>query len=130
MTKRQETKKKKTNTVQFFDYSMLAVLICLVCFGLVMLYSTSAYSALVNYGDRMHYFKRQLIFCVAGLIGMYIIAKIDYHIYIKWAKKIYFFSIFSQYGLLQDIVEYSSLCYTVVPCCVSILHIIVCICQS
>ena len=94
MTKRQETKKKKTNTVQFFDYSMLAVLICLVCFGLVMLYSTSAYSALVNYGDSMHYFKRQLIFCVAGLIGMYIIAKIDYHIYIKWAKKIYFFSIF------------------------------------
>ena len=62
MTKRQETKKKKTNTVQFFDYSMLAVLICLVCFGLVMLYSTSAYSALVNYGDSMHYFKRHLIF--------------------------------------------------------------------
>ena len=30
-------------------------------------------------------------------------------------------------GLLQDI-EYSSLCYTVGPCCLSALYIIVCIC--
>ena len=33
------------------------------------------------------------------------------------------------YGLLQDI-EYSSLCYTVGPCCLLILCIIVCTCQS
>ena len=31
-----------------------------------------------------------------------------------------------QYGLSQDI-DYSSLCYTVGPCCLSILYIIVCI---
>ena len=31
------------------------------------------------------------------------------------------------YGLLQDI-EYSSLCYTVGPCCFSTLYIVVCIC--
>ena len=30
-------------------------------------------------------------------------------------------------GLLQDI-EYSSLCYAVGPCCLSILYTIVCIC--
>ena len=30
-------------------------------------------------------------------------------------------------GLSQDI-EYSSLCYTIGPCCLSILHIVVCIC--
>ena len=34
--------------------------------------------------------------------------------------------ILSQYGLSQD-VESSSLCYTVGPCCLSILHVIVCI---
>ena len=38
---------------------------------------------------------------------------------------IYFFLF--HYGLLQD-TEYSSLCYTVGPCCLSILYIIVCIC--
>ena len=30
------------------------------------------------------------------------------------------------YGLLQDI-EYSSLCYTVGPCCLSIFYIVVCV---
>ena len=39
------------------------------------------------------------------------------------------FRIPSHYGLLQDI-EYSSLCYTVGPCYLSILLIVVCICQS
>ena len=42
------------------------------------------------------------------------------HIYIL-------FHILFHYGLSQDI-EYSSLCYTVGPCCLSIPYIIVCIC--
>ena len=94
MARKKETRKKRTNTVSYFDYSLLAVLIFLSCFGLVMLYSTSAYSALVSYGDSMHYFKRQILFCIVGFIGMYIVMKIDYHVYIKWAKPIYFFSVF------------------------------------
>ena len=80
--------------VSFFDYNLLTVLIFLVCFGLVMLYSTSAYSALINHKDSMYYFKRQLFFYGTGFAGMYIVSKIDYHIYIKWAKPLYFFSIF------------------------------------
>ena len=64
-----ERKKKKRNTRnvksadQYFDYSMLAVLIFMICFGLVMLFSTSSYSALIKQGDSMFYLKRQLIFC-------------------------------------------------------------------
>lgn len=68
MARNQKTRKRKMTKTRYFDYSMLAVLIFLICFGLVMLYSTSSYSALVTYGDSMHYFKRQLIFCVMGLI--------------------------------------------------------------
>lgn len=82
---------KKT---RYFDYSMLAVLIFLVCFGLVMLYSTSSYSALVNYGDSMYYFKRQMVFYALGFTGMWIVYAIDYHFYIKWAKYLYFLSLF------------------------------------
>ena len=40
---------------------------------------------------------------------------------------IFFFHILFHYGLLQAI-EYSSLCYTVGPCCLSVLYIVVCIC--
>ena len=37
-----------------------------------------------------------------------------------------FFNILFHYGLPQNI-EYSSLCYTVGPCCLYILYIIICI---
>ena len=42
---------------------------------------------------------------------------------------LYFFHIPFHYGLLHDI-EYSSLCSTTGPCCLSILYIIVCIPNS
>ena len=40
----------------------------------------------------------------------------------------FFFYILFHYGLSQDI-QYSSLCYTLRPCCLSILNIMVCIYQ-
>ena len=89
-----KTKRRKTTKIGYFDYSLLAVLICLVCFGLVMLYSVSAYSALVHYNDSMFYFKRQLFFCLTGFVGMYIVSRIDYHWYIKKSKALYMFSMF------------------------------------
>lgn len=90
MAKRRSGKKQG---IYYFDYSMLAVLIFLVCFGLVMLYSTSSYSALIDYGDSMYYFKRQIVFCAAGIVGMYIVSRINYHFYIRWAKYLYYISI-------------------------------------
>ncbi|MEG0722427.1 MAG: cell division protein, partial [Lachnospiraceae bacterium] len=50
---------RKRKTIQYFDYSLLAIVIFLVCFGLVMLYSTSSYSAQIENGDSMFYLKRQ-----------------------------------------------------------------------
>ena len=38
-----EANKKKGDKVHYFDYSLLAIVIFLMCFGLVMLYSTSSY---------------------------------------------------------------------------------------
>lgn len=87
--------KKMKSSMKYFDYSLVAVIVFLVCFGLVMLYSASAYSAEVNYsGDSMHYFKRQLFFCVVGGAAAYVVSLVDYHKYAKYAKKFFFFSIF------------------------------------
>lgn len=87
------TVKRKKTVVRYFDYSLLAVLIFLVCFGLIMLYSSSSYSALVKYKDSMYFLKRQMMFCAAGFFGMYWISRIDYHIYAKYARRFYWFSI-------------------------------------
>lgn len=90
--------KKKEHSITYFDYSLLAILICLICFGLVMLYSTSSYSAMMKQnGDSLFYFKRQVLFCIVGLIGMLIVTKIDYHWYFERSKFFYFVSIFMMF---------------------------------
>ena len=60
-------KKKKRKNGFYFDYSLLFVLIFIVGFGLTMIYSTSSYTAQINYGNPEYYFKRQLIFDLLGL---------------------------------------------------------------
>ena len=52
-------KKRKEKKAHYFDYSLLAIVIFLMCFGLVMLYSTSSYSAALKFGNSMYYFKKQ-----------------------------------------------------------------------
>lgn len=91
--KKTQTRERKKTKIRYYDYSLLAVIIFLVCFGLVMLYSTSAYSALVKYGDSMYFFKRQIFFCVFGFLGMYVASRIDYHKLAPYAKKLYWFSV-------------------------------------
>ncbi len=78
-------KKKKRKNGFYFDYSLLFVLIFIVGFGLTMVYSTSSYTAQINYGDSEYYFKKQLVFDLGGLLIMLLIAlKFDYH----WLKRI------------------------------------------
>lgn len=64
----------------YYDYNLVAVIVLLTCFGLVMLYSTSAYMAEINHGDDMFYFKKQALISVACIIIALVISKIDYHI--------------------------------------------------
>lgn len=71
----------KEKTIKYFDYTLLFVIIFLVCFGLVMLYSTSSYNAQIEYGDGTHYLKRQAFACCLGFAAMFVISKIDYHVW-------------------------------------------------
>lgn len=84
-----EEKKRTVKKIHYFDYNMLTITIFLLCFGLIMLYSTSSYSAQLDFGDSMFYFKRQALFCVLGFAGMLIVAKIDYHLWAKLGKLAY-----------------------------------------
>ncbi len=72
---------KLWNDGKYFDYSLLFIVFFLLCIGLVMIYSTSSYKGSVTFNDPAYYFKRQAIFAVLGLVVMYIVSKVDYHIY-------------------------------------------------
>ncbi len=84
--------KEKKQKDQYFDYSLLTIIIFLVCFGLVMLYSTSFYSAQIKFGDGMYYFKRQALISAGSILIMMFVSKIDYHWYAHVAKPAYFIS--------------------------------------
>ena len=75
-----ETRAKKNTKSHYYDYSLVAVIILLTCFGLIMLYSTSAYTAEIDFGDDMYYFKRQAVISVACIGAALVISRIDYHI--------------------------------------------------
>lgn len=90
------TKRKRTREKEklYYDYDLLLVIIFLMCFGLVMLYSSSAYSAQVDYKNDMFFFTRQAIIGIIGFIVMFIVSKIDYHLYGAYAKELFWFSMF------------------------------------
>ena len=75
------------------DMPFLIILLIIVAFGLVMLFSASYANAYYYRNDSFHYIKRQLIFAVAGLVMMFIISKIDYHILQKFALPLYLVSL-------------------------------------
>lgn len=90
------TKRKRTREKEklYYDYDLLLVIIFLMCFGVVMLYSSSAYSAQVDYKNDMYFFTRQAMIGIIGFIAMFIVSKIDYHLYGAYAKELFWFSMF------------------------------------
>lgn len=73
---------KRTDTKESVDYVLLILVLILVVFGLVVLYSTSAYNGRVRFADPAYYFKKQFFATSLGLMGMYLVSQIDYR---RWA---------------------------------------------
>ncbi len=63
-------------------YLFIGVLIISII-GVIMIYSSSYIWAEYKYNDSFKYLKNQGLFFIIGLILMYIISKIDYHLYLK-----------------------------------------------
>ena len=73
----------------YYDYSLVAAIILLTCFGLVMLYSTSAYTSTVRFNDDMYFFKKQAAISFVCIAGALFISLFDYHILAKFTGVLY-----------------------------------------
>ena len=67
---------RKPKIESYIDYSLVFIVLFLLAFGLVMLYSTSSYEANLDYGDSAYYFKHQLGPTIIGLGAIQDIKKI------------------------------------------------------
>lgn len=86
-------KKKNSLKSGYYDFNLVAVVILLICFGLVMLYSTSAYTAQIKFGNDMNFFAKQTIISIVSIAGALFLSKFDYHILYYVSKVIYWISI-------------------------------------
>lgn len=83
MTRDEMEQGKKLKKRRYYDYTLLFLVLFLVCFGLVMVYSVSYYNANKYYNDPTLFLRKQAIFAVVGTAMMIVISRIDYRIYIS-----------------------------------------------
>lgn len=80
MGERQPRKaRKKQNNSQEFDYTLITVVLFLICIGLIMLYSVSSYDANLTFNDSAYYIKNQLKNTLVGIVGFIFVMNFDYH---------------------------------------------------
>ncbi|WWR22071.1 putative peptidoglycan glycosyltransferase FtsW [Lachnospiraceae bacterium JLR.KK009] len=72
---------KRQKNIRYFDYTLLMIVFFLICFGLVMLYSTSSYNGQVRFKDGAFYLRKQLQADVLGIAVLAVVARIDYRVW-------------------------------------------------
>lgn len=67
----------------YYDYSLLFLVLFLVGFGLIMIYSTSSFNAERNFGNPAYYLTKQGAFCLVGIVIMLFVSMFDYRLFLK-----------------------------------------------
>lgn len=89
MSENNEVRKKKRVTSRYFDYSLLFVVIFMVGFGAIMIYSASSYAAQMDGLSSEHYFIRQVMYSGVGFVFMFITYKFDYRYWRRLAPLVF-----------------------------------------
>lgn len=70
------------------DFIIFFAVMALLAIGVIMVYSSSAVSAYVNFSDSYYFLKRQLIWVSLGFLAMLFTMSLDYHVWRTLAKPI------------------------------------------
>lgn len=98
----EKKKRKKEKTTEYveagadvyrekgaIDRPMLVIILLLICFGSIMVFSASYAYALDEMGDSYYFIKRQIVFAIIGIFIMFGVSFVDYR-YIRMATPLYF----------------------------------------
>jgi cell division protein FtsW len=72
---------------------LLLIVALLMCIGVVVVYSSGAGWAEQKFSDPQYFLWRQLTFAIAGMVVIFVVGSIDYHIFRKKSKLFLFVSI-------------------------------------
>ena len=89
------SRRNKKQAEYFFDYTLLFIVLFLLGFGMIMVYSASSYEASLSASlkyDEAYYLKHQALAAVMGLVAMIVVANIPYHFWERFAVLGYFVS--------------------------------------
>lgn len=75
----------KNKSEYYFDYTLLFIILFLVGFGLVMIYSASSYSAAVEMNNAMYFLIHQGGAAALGIVAMLVVSRIPYHFWERFA---------------------------------------------
>ena len=93
MAQRNSSRRGQSNSENFMDYSLLFIVLFLLGFGLIMVFSTSSYEANLDFGDSTYYLKKQLFATILGLVAMIFVANVPYHFWERFAVLGYIVSV-------------------------------------
>ena len=93
MAQRNVSRRGQKRGESFMDYSLLFIVLFLVGFGMVMVFSSSSYEANIKLGDSTRYLRQQLFASILGLVAMMVVANIPYHFWERFAVPAYISSV-------------------------------------
>ncbi len=88
---RPQTRKRPPNGDNKIDVALLLIVIALVLFGIMMVYSSSYYVSAINLNDSTYYLRRQTMYAMLGFFAMYATSKFDYRLYNSQLPWIFYF---------------------------------------
>ena len=93
MAQRNVSRRGQKKGESFMDYSLLFIVLFLVGFGMVMVFSSSSYEANLKLGDSTRYLRQQLFASILGLVAMMVVANIPYQFWERFAVPAYIGSV-------------------------------------
>lgn len=100
--------KRAGRVPHYFDYNLLFLIIFIIAFGLVMLYSATAFTASLQEDGPAYYLKRQLLFSVLGLGVMAVVTMMPTRVFRRMSILALLGSILSVFLLLIPSLSVSS----------------------
>ncbi len=98
-----ESIKRERLTRSGIDYSLLVVVVFLIGFGLVMLYSSSYYTASIKFDDAAWYLKKQIIATALSVVALVFFIVVDYRVWKRYTWILYIISNLLIFAVLTPI---------------------------